>query len=643
MHRASRQAARPARAGSAAASAAASRERALGGLTLLLRRRVGVGRGQASLAGVRQGALRRLERGAGRSLGGGGRGRLGGVRIGAGGGVADAGGLGLERRHPLRREAGDLGGRLAGPRLGVGATLGDGSQGGEVTGAGGREDGLEGRFGGGGFPRGDRGVAAGREGQPAEAGQLERRRTRAGDMRAGLERPAVDRDPVGDARQVGNRDGDGAGVHAGAGPVEGGGCLPCRADVRARCRGGGGLGRGGRDLAGERRRAGQPVAERGGTGGGLVAAGGAFRRVERQSRGGLRGARRRGGGGRGRLPGLGRGEGTGGRVADRAGGGGVLLGRGAAASGPVVALERLRGGRLFERGSALGVAGRVEPAAVDARGLGGPLGRGQSDGTVTGGGGVDDAGQLLPQPGAFGQRGCELGAVGVEPGEFLRSSSASRRRRPRNRLPRLAGCGGDVAELRLAAGGDRVETLAAGDGVELAGDRGQQVAPDLLQPLLLGLLGRIAALGLQREHALADPEQLGRAAPGDPGGDPAFGLVVLGEDAAGRQLGDAGEGARQPAFGDAVAGAVELHLRRDLGCAADVGAQPAGLGAAGPGGHEDERLQRLEEGRLAGLVRGADQVEAVAEPVEAGGGAGEAADVGQADRAELHAASPAKA
>ena len=122
-----------------------------------------------------------------------------------------------------------------------------------------------------------------------------------------------------------------------------------------------------------------------------------------------------------------------------------------------------------------------------------------------------------------------------------------------------------------------------------------------------------------------------------------LGLVVLGEDAAGRELGHAGEGARQPALGDAVADAAELDLRRHLGRAAGVGAQAAGLGAAGAGGHEEQRLERLEEGRLAGLVGGGDQVEAVAEPVEAGGGAGEAADVGQADRAELHAASPAKA
>ena len=425
-----------------------------------------MGGGQARLAGLRQGALRRLQRGAGRSLGVGGRGRLGGVRIGAGGGVADAGRLGLERCHPLRREAGELGGRLAGPRLGVGAALGDGGQGGEVTGAGGGEDGLQGRFGGGGFPRGERGVAAGGEGKPAEAGQLERRRTGAGDMRAGLERPAVDRDPVGDARQVGDRDGDRTGVHAGADLVEGGGCLPRGADVRARRRGARGLGRGRRDLTGERRRAGQPVAERGGADGGLVAAGGAFRRVERQSRGGLRGARRRGGGGRGRLPGLGRGEGAGGGVAGRAGGGGLLLGRGVAAGGPVVALERLRRGGLFQRGGALGVAGRVEPAAVDARGLGGPLGGGQSDGAVTGGGGVADAGQLLPQPGAFGQRGCQLGAVGVEPGELdAEGDGLVVGEPPAAAGLGLAGRGGDLAEgLRLAAGADRVEPLAAGDG-----------------------------------------------------------------------------------------------------------------------------------------------------------------------------------
>ena len=533
---------------------------------------------------------------------------------------------------------------MGGPRLRGGASFGEGGQGAEVGRGRGREDRLQRRLGRGGIRRGPGGVAAGHQRQSPDAGQVERRRGGAGDRGVGLDRPAVDGDALRDAGQVGDGERDGAGFQTGTGAIEIGGGLSPGADVGVRDRGGLRFRGGGRDLARERRRPGEAVAEGGGARGRRVGVRRAFRDIERPPGGGVGGSRRRGRVDGGHVARLGGGERFGGHSARVAGGRGFRLGVRQAAGRSVVVIERLRRGVAFQRRSALGAAGGLEPALVEAGGSGRALGLGEGVGAGPGGGRVGGAGQFLPDFGAFGKGLGEIVALGIEPREVVaQRGGLVLGAAPAAAGPRPSGGGGDGGEAGFAADRDRIHPAAAGDRVELARDRGEEIAADPRQPVLFGLLRRVAALGLQPEHALADPEELGRAVAGDPVGDPRLGLVVLGEDATGGKLGHAGEGACEPALGDAVAGATDLDLGGDLRDAAGIGAERARLGAAGAVGDEEQRLQRFEDRRLPGLVGGGDEVQPVAEAVEGDGGAGEAADVRQADRAELHAASPAKA
>ena len=81
--------------------------------------------------------------------------------------------------------------------------------------------------------------------------------------------------------------------------------------------------------------------------------------------------------------------------------------------------ERRCRGIPLERGGAVGDAGGVEPALVQAGGDGGALGLGQGVGAGAGGRRVGGAGQRVANLDALGERRGELGALAVEPGEVV--------------------------------------------------------------------------------------------------------------------------------------------------------------------------------------------------------------------------------
>ncbi len=101
-------------------------------------------------------------------------------------------------------------------------------------------------------------------------------------------------------------------------------------------------------------------------------------------------------------------------------------------------------------------------------------------------------------------------------------------------LRREPAAGGQRVQVLLTAPQDAVHGPSAGDLLDLAGDRTQQVAPRFGQPLAFRL-GSVQRL--QPQHALTDPEQPRRTMlrGSDMPADPVFSLAVPGDDGAAGQ------------------------------------------------------------------------------------------------------------
>ena len=189
-----------------------------------------------------------------------------------------------------------------------------------------------------------------------------------------------------------------------------------------------------------------------------------------------------------------------------------------------------------------------------------------------------------------------------------------------------------LAEFAMAVTGTLIVTAPTSDG-DTSGprDRGQQIAA--------GELRRIAVV--EPGEPLADPEQSRRAAV--PGrlqglGDPGLGFICLPDQPVGRLDSRIAVAPVAPAFLDPIDAVVEFDLDGDGWIAADVRREAPDFPVPRRPRLEEDRVQRIEDGRLAVLVRRREHVQSVADAADLDG-IDEAPDILQADRSELHRAS----
>lgn len=132
------------------------------------------------------------------------------------------------------------------------------------------------------------------------------------------------------------------------------------------------------------------------------------------------------------------------------------------------------------------------------------------------------------------------------------------------------------------------------------------------------------------------PVGTGRAAPGKVG-DPGLGLVRLGHQPPGGKLRHRRGATSVILLGDAVETLVGLDIRLDPGAAAAMGSQKAhGLLRRGVR-LKQQGMQRVETGGLALLVLGGQDIDAVLDRLDRNAPIGEAPDIPQSDRSDLHA------
>lgn len=124
-------------------------------------------------------------------------------------------------------------------------------------------------------------------------------------------------------------------------------------------------------------------------------------------------------------------------------------------------------------------------------------------------------------------------------------------------------------------------------------------------------------------------------------GDPILGLAIAGNDGAAGRVGDTCPLLREKPLLDRIARAVDFHLQSDANSAAGAGAQRLDALAGGGVLFEDNGVDRIEERRLAELVRLADHRDAIADGVDRDTFSAEFPDVLEGQGAQFHFTSKA--